>query len=100
MAEWGHEPHAEDVELLVSELVSNAILHARGDVRMAIRRWGDALRVEVTDLSPQRPAPRDRLMERVNGRGLHLVELLADDWGVEELPGERPGKVVWCEVVA
>ena len=82
--------------LLVSELVTNAVEHARSGVLLVLERDGRRLRVEVHDAGGPLPGrseasgPRDE-----HGRGLHLVEALAQDWGVE--PG-RPGKAVWFEL--
>ncbi|UYQ63662.1 ATP-binding protein [Streptomyces peucetius] len=93
--EWG--AGAGDVTLCVSELAANALVHGvppgRGYLlRMWLYEQGCALRVEVHDSGYGRP--RVRRPEGESGRGLLLVDALADRWGV----GPRePGKVVWCE---
>jgi anti-sigma regulatory factor (Ser/Thr protein kinase) len=85
---------AATIVLLVSELVSNAVLHGRGEVELAIDADDDAVRVHVTDgdsaTVPQvrSPKPYDR-----TGRGMFLVDRLAQRWGVERIPGD--GKRVW-----
>jgi serine/threonine-protein kinase RsbW len=89
----------DSVELLVSELVTNAVLHAHeGNVlELKISAWEDCVRVEVRDSSshlPQMLLPADW---GVHGRGLFLVDALADRWGSEPTP---TGKTVWCEVAS
>lgn len=92
------DEHLDDAVLLTSELMSNAVLHARTDVRLTVRSQEDGtLRVEVADENPRLPisvAPPD---EAQSGRGLWLVETLASAWGVERLP---EGKTVWFELGA
>ena len=95
---WQESEAAETVLLLVSELVANAVLHAGSKVEVAMRRRGDRLRVEVTDESPVLPATRDFETDATTGRGLGLVDVLADAWGAE--PRGEHGKVVWFEVTA
>ncbi|MCX5237874.1 ATP-binding protein [Streptomyces prunicolor] len=101
LADWEIADRADEVLLCVSELATNAILHGvppgRGlALRLCVHLDG-ILRVEVHDsgtgeLRDVRSRYRDLHAE--DGRGLMLVSMLADKWGV----GERaPGKVVWCE---
>ncbi len=90
----------EDVAvLLTSELVTNAIRHATGDLRLRVLRRPGGIRVEVHDRDatalPQPRAQDDALAE--GGRGLHFVGELATRWGVETLAG---GKQVWFELDA
>ena len=91
---WIGEPR-DVVELLVSELVTNAVRHARGDIEVRIGTIRDRIRVGIGDASPTRPAIRDPNLE--GGHGLRLVEVLADRWGVDQRAG---GKTVWFEVLA
>jgi anti-sigma regulatory factor (Ser/Thr protein kinase) len=82
------------VTLMVSELATNSVRHAKSPYRVAIRRRGGTVRVEVSDSGHglalvREPAPRDP-----HGRGLHIVNKLADAWGVEVHP-EPPGKTTW-----
>jgi anti-sigma regulatory factor (Ser/Thr protein kinase) len=85
-----------DVRLLVSELVTNAVRHAGGDVvRLVVRLTGRVLRVEVHDPGSGfelRDAPTDPF--RASGWGLVLVAELADRWGVDHDPRTR----VWFEI--
>ena len=88
---------AEDVALLVSELVANAVLHGRTDFDVTATCEAGVVRVDVTDRSSTPPAMKHYGTEAPTGRGLRLVDLLANRWGVEpEVPG--PGKTVWFEI--
>lgn len=91
----GHEELADAVALLVSEVATNALVHAAGNVQVRVVSRGDVLRVEVADESPQLPKPRSAGPLEEGGRGLALVESLASAWGV--VPTDH-GKVVWFEV--
>ncbi|HEV3363374.1 MAG TPA: response regulator [Acidimicrobiia bacterium] len=86
----------DTVTLLVSELVTNAVLHAGSDVEVMVRLTSTAARIEVTDASAESIAPRDATSEEDSGRGLALVGTLAQRWGVRTAPGG--GKTVWFEV--
>jgi len=96
LSRWHCADVLDDVQLLVSELVTNAVVHAGSDVEIAVRLLPDSVRIEVVDRAPTtvlRPStPR---AEDESGRGLLLVETLASAWGVEPLEG---GKAVWFEV--
>ncbi|MEU0447574.1 ATP-binding protein [Streptomyces tendae] len=74
----------EDARLVVSELVSNAITHGSGDVRLRLRHHNHELRIRVTDESTA-PARRRRAgSSDLGGRGLHLVARLSLRWGVTD----------------
>ena len=84
------------VELLTSEVVTNAILHARSGPQLAVEVREDSVRVAVRDLSPDLPVRRLSRLDDVSGRGVVIVEELASAWGVER---DRNGtKRVWFEV--
>jgi DNA-binding NarL/FixJ family response regulator len=83
------------VELLVSELVTNAIVHASSAPRVEVELGRDRIRVAVYDADPTPPARRTPDLDRVGGRGLLLLDQLADRWGSEP---SGSGKVVWFEV--
>lgn len=85
----------ESVELLVSELVTNAVVHASSAPRLAVRRSRHGVRVEVHDDDPLLPSPLPPDETRLGGRGLYIVDQLADRWGTEP---EGGGKVVWFEL--
>lgn len=96
LAGWGltGEP-VEPTLLVVTELLSNAIDHARGPVRVSVERSAEAVRVEVGDATPDPPQLLPPDPTRARGRGVHLVEALSLRWGWTPDP---PGKVVWAEV--
>jgi signal transduction histidine kinase len=81
--------------LLVSELVTNALLHARTEMVVSLSRAEGRVRLEVQDGSVQAPTTRRFSINAGTGRGLHLVASLAQDWGVRL---ENGGKSVWVEV--
>lgn len=95
LEETGHADWVDTAELALSELVTNAIVHAGTEVDLDLRVGEDHLRVEVADGSPHAPAARDYSPLAGTGRGLHLVHELVDAWGVEQ---RAAGKVVWFEV--
>jgi anti-sigma regulatory factor (Ser/Thr protein kinase) len=87
---------ADTVALLVSEIVTNAIVHARTDIVLEVMVNAQRLRVHVTDgstVGAVRQPAADLYAE--NGRGLQLVTALASDWGVLRT---STGKTVWFEV--
>lgn len=85
------------VTLLVSELVTNAVVHAGTDVDVAVRLVPDAVRVEVTDRDLSLPVPRQAAPGDSSGRGLALIEALASRWGVDQRD-DAGGKTLWFEV--
>ncbi|AVH58112.1 MULTISPECIES: ATP-binding protein [Streptomyces] len=93
------EPLAETLILLVSELVTNAVVHTGcpAVLRLSLPRGAesDTVRLEVADSSARPPAPRHADGDETNGRGLELVDGLADRWGWNP---EGAGKRIWCEV--
>ncbi|WP_405715555.1 MULTISPECIES: ATP-binding protein [unclassified Streptomyces] len=93
------EPLAETLILLISELVTNAVVHTGcpAVLRMLFGLTGSAgtVRVEVADSSCRPPQQRHAAGEDTNGRGLELVDGLADRWGWQP---EGAGKRIWCEV--
>lgn len=98
----GRADLVEAAELGTSELVGNALLHARGPIRLQLRGTREHPRIEVRDGSPQLPPPVPRMLtdeEQLTtvGRGLALVAMAATAWGAE---AERSGKVVWFEPAA
>lgn len=91
----GHTEHSDVVELLTSELVTNAVVHAGTGVRLRAVCVADRVRVEVSDRSAVLPMQRQPVPEAMSGRGLVLVSSLADRWGVDPSPS---GKTVWFEL--
>jgi len=92
--EWGVADYTCEVALLLgSELVTNAVLHATGPVRLCVEVDGEFLRLAVSDASSDQPRRRAAPPEAGGGRGLLLLEELSQEWGVSEVPD---GKAVWC----
>jgi anti-sigma regulatory factor (Ser/Thr protein kinase) len=83
------------VSLLVSELVSNVVLHAHTPLEVTVRTRGDHVRVTVADESPLIPAMKQYAADSVTGRGLTMVDAAAERWGIDE---NSSGKAVWFEV--
>lgn len=81
--------------LLVSELVTNALLHARSAMTLRVEAGPAGIRVEVADGSPRRISRRRYSPESSTGRGVLLLEELASRWGVDP---HREGKAVWFEL--
>lgn len=79
---WGLGDLSETAQLLVSELVTNALLYGGkgGPTRLRVGVQG-TLRLEVTDSSTEPPTPRHAGPDDIGGRGLELVDVLADRWG-------------------
>jgi anti-sigma regulatory factor (Ser/Thr protein kinase) len=87
----------QTVALVVSELVTNCVLHAGTEFQLRVWREEGQVRVEVTDGSQRRPTPRTPPPTQPHGRGLQIVELLARRWGV--IPARSgTGKTVWCSI--
>ena len=81
--------------LLVTELVSNAVLHGQGQVVLTVAREQSGVRVEVHDDSARLPTVTDGPALAEHGAGLRLVAALASSWGSSPRGGGRPGKRVW-----
>ncbi|MDF9813579.1 ATP-binding protein [Streptomyces sp. SPB162] len=91
---------AEDVLLVVSELVTNACLHADGPDELRLIHSPKVLRLEVADSGDGEPTPRvPHRAGRPGGHGMFIVQRLCSDWGVAR-HSERPGKTVWAELTA
>ncbi|GAB2684506.1 SpoIIE family protein phosphatase [Thalassiella azotivora] len=90
---WGLEVGGE-AELVVSELVANAVLHGWGTVGLRLDHSADSLLLEVEDSNPHAPEPAEEGREGPGGYGLHVVQRLAD-WGWRR---SGPGKIVWARI--
>ncbi|TXS04827.1 ATP-binding protein [Streptomyces sp. col6] len=99
VGEWGHADRAGEVALLVSELATNALIHGslRGRLfRVDLILTGGAIRIEVSDPRGERlPGVREAEPDECYGRGLVIVDALADRWGVEP---RTVGKTVFAEL--
>jgi anti-sigma regulatory factor (Ser/Thr protein kinase) len=88
--------HLDDALLLVSEVVANAVLHARTEIELTLRAADTgALRVEVYDDNSRLPTMAVPPDDATSGRGLQVIERLANRWGFER---SRSGKTVWFEL--
>jgi serine/threonine-protein kinase RsbW len=92
LAESGHE-RCDDARLVVSELVTNAVVHAGTTIELIMFIREGVLRIEVTDLGVDRP--HVWAQDDCSGRGLPIVEALGRAWGVLDLGS---AKTVWCEL--
>jgi anti-sigma regulatory factor (Ser/Thr protein kinase) len=91
------ETDVDTATLLVSEVVTNAILHARTTVTLTVEVSGEVVRITVRDGSPVQPRIHSFAATSATGRGLRLLDRLAKRWGVDADPATG-GKVVWFEV--
>ena len=89
----------DDALLLITELVTNALLHGAPPILLAIECDDASLHVRVRDGSPVLPGHRETELESENGRGMTLVELLTSTWGVAPVTDQHGvGKEVWFEL--
>jgi anti-sigma regulatory factor (Ser/Thr protein kinase) len=95
--EWGFDRLHDVCALLVSELVTNAVLHGTGAVEVELRSEGACLHVGVRQFDRVLELPDVHMSgpDAVRGRGLAMVERLAADWGAEVAP---QGSTVWFEL--
>ncbi|WP_434598752.1 ATP-binding protein [Streptomyces sp. A5-4] len=92
----GDSGRAETAELLTTELVTNALVHTEHDAEVTVTLTASKLRVEVRDLVPRHPSTQVAADgDSTHGRGLMLVQALADAWGVR---AQGVGKVVWFDL--
>lgn len=83
-------------QLVVSELVTNVVVHVGSRPRLRVRTDRRVVRIEVRDAVTTAPQLRRSSLDAVDGRGLELIDALASRWGAEALPAG--GKVVWAEL--
>lgn len=88
----GWDELIDDVELLVTELLANVALHAQTTAQLVVRADSKTLEIEVIDSSPLPPLLRHFSAQAATGRGLRLIEQLADEWGYGPT---SHGKAVW-----
>jgi len=91
----GADELVDTVQLLVTELVTNAVLHASSAPRLEMHLGQRTIRMAVYDADPTLPERREPDVDRPGGRGLHLLDMLATRWGAE---AHGDGKVVWFEL--
>lgn len=95
ISDWGYDDVVQDLQLIVSELASNAIRHAHSAFTVVLSGSDSSLRVAVFDASHALAIPRRPENSSSSGRGLMLVAALATEWGVAQTDD---GKVVWAQV--
>lgn len=87
----------ERVAVMVSELATNAIQHGRTDFDVRVETNDQSIRVEITDSGAGQPTVQSAGAEELSGRGLRIVDVLADSWGVQPST-TGAGKSVWFVV--
>ena len=94
---WDVPHDRDDAALLVTELVSNVVDHVQGDAVLTLEVGvsDDWLRIAVVDGSSVRPVVRELSLDRPRGRGMRMVQAIADRWGAED---HRGGERVWVEL--
>ncbi|MFC9455018.1 ATP-binding protein [Streptomyces sp. NPDC058430] len=95
LGHWDLEEPADTAELLVSEVVTNALRHTRGPLRLNLQVRGSRLRCEVEDTAAGGPLRRFVDVDSEGGRGIELLDLLAEAWGTTDT---ATGKTIWFEV--
>jgi hypothetical protein len=92
LASWGLPALSDDALLLVSELVTNGLRYGHGErIEFRLAHVEGAVVVEVDDHSSSHPVVRDAGLDAVSGRGMFLIDALADAWGTSE-----DGTRTWC----
>ncbi|GAA3222826.1 ATP-binding protein [Nonomuraea helvata] len=96
LATWNLSGLADDMAVVVSEVVTNAVVHAKSAMTLSLHRQGRSVRGEVADHSPVWPTPLPAGPNEEHGRGLAIVTAYSERWGVDPAPD---GKIVWfvCE---
>ena len=96
LAQWELEGMSDDALLVVSELATNVVMHARTPMRVTLHSDGlSFIRIEVHDDNPRQPILAPPPVDATSGRGLPLVTAIAQSWGVR---AEPCGKTVWAEL--
>lgn len=95
--EWGVADNVDDILLVVTELVNNAVTHAGTDCELRLSVSPLSLRIEVIDGGGGTPDPLPPSATRNHGRGLHLIDALTAAWGFQ--PIASGGKMVWAELL-
>ncbi|GAC1529276.1 MAG: response regulator transcription factor [Acidimicrobiales bacterium] len=95
LEDWAMTERSDEILLLVSELVTNAVVHAQSDLEVVMAHAPGILRVEVHDRDPRRVVALAWTEDQERGRGVALVEALSDVWGTDDVD---VGKVIWFEI--
>ncbi len=96
LSQWDLGDLLDSVNLLVTELVTNAVVHAESDAEVAVVLTPTTLRVEVADRGGGAALPKDAATFDTSGRGMALVDAMASAWGTT--PRADGGKVIWFEL--
>ena len=97
LAGWGHDGGVvDDAKLVVSELSTNAVVHAGSAFRLEARLTSAGIRISIHDASPVAPGTREGHIRMDSGHGLNLVAALSERWGVDR---SGAGKIVWAELL-
>lgn len=95
-ADWAEDDETKDrLAVITSELVTNAVLHARTTIRVSVTAAPGRIRVDVSDSSTRPVVVKTYGRAAPTGRGLHVVGALADRWGIDTT---GDGKTVWFEL--
>lgn len=92
---WGCDALIPDAQLVLTELLTNAIVHAESSCTVTLELSGTSLHIEVSDDDPTPPQPQPFDVMREGGRGLLIVSSLASAWGIEP---NATGKRVWAHL--
>lgn len=94
---WDLDPVSDELQLLVSELVTNAVIHAHSAVDLRMCELDGGIRVAVGDQSLTTPVLTEHDLDASSGRGLRLLDELSSTWGIDL---RDHGKVVWFELTS
>lgn len=92
---WGADSVEHDAALIITELATNSVIHARTPFTVRLSLDEGALRLGVSDGSGRAPVLKRHGVNATTGRGLSLITAFSDDWGVDL---EEDGKTVWCRL--
>jgi len=92
---YGNRVNPHDAQLVVSELATNAVIHAGTPFSVGVRYDGSAVRISVQDWSSTQPIMRENNPHALSGRGLRLIAMVSRAWGIDYGPD---GKTVWAEL--
>ena len=95
LRDWGLPGMEPETTLAVSELVTNAVIHAHSATRVILHDMDGVIQLRVADQLPDSPDLVFADKEDLGGRGMLLVDSVSESWGVDDCP---PGKVVWLDI--
>ncbi len=95
LVEWGCGDLVDSAVLIASELVTNAVVHARSGPKLTLRLTAGVVRIEVADDTVEQPIHRVPDPQRPGGRGLPIVDAVSASWGIDPT---HDGKLVWANL--